>query len=63
MMPLSTSPVPAVARRASPDVTIRTHPSGAATTVDGPLRSTTAPVAAARPARGVQAVRLRAALP
>ena len=29
MMPLSTSPVPAVARRASPDVTIRTRPSGA----------------------------------
>ena len=28
MMPLSTSPVPAVARRASPDVTIRTQPSG-----------------------------------
>ena len=30
-----------------PSVTIRTRPSGAATTVDGPLSSTTAPVASA----------------
>ena len=49
MMPLSTSPVPAVARRASPSVTIRARPSGPATTVVGPFRSTVAPVAAARP--------------
>ena len=48
MMPLSTSPVPAVARRASPSATTRTSPSGAATTVVGPLSSTTAPASAAR---------------
>ena len=47
MIPESTSPVPAVARRASAAVTTRTSPSGPATTVVGPLRSTTLPVAAA----------------
>ncbi len=46
--PDSTSPVPAVARRASPAVTSRARPSGWATTVVGPFSSTIAPVAAAR---------------
>ena len=48
MTPDSTSPVPAVASRASPAVDSRARPSGWATTVVGPLSSTIAPVAAAR---------------
>src|SRR5690606_37964811 len=47
-MPEITSPVPAVARRASPLVERRTRPSGWSTTVVGPFSSTTAPVSAAR---------------
>ena len=45
--PESTSPVPAVARRASPSFSSSTRPSGAATTVVGPLSSTVAPVGSA----------------
>ena len=59
MVPLSTSPVPAVARRASPSATTRTSPSGAATTVVGPLRSTTAPASVGEGPGGRQPVGLR----
>ena len=57
MTPLSTSPVPAVASRASPSRRPATAPSGSATTVVGPLSSTIAPVRAAseRAARGGRA--------
>ena len=48
IVPLSTSPVPCGARRASPCATTRTSPPGVATTVVGPLRSTTAPASVAR---------------
>ncbi len=47
IIPASTSPEPAVASRSSPWSTIRTSPPGAATTVVGPLSSTTAPRSAA----------------
>ena len=60
MMPASTSPVPAVASRASPAATTRTSPAGSATTVAGPLSSTTAPRVGGQPAGGGDAVGARA---
>ena len=57
MTPVSTSPVPAVARRASPAATTSTSPSGSATTVVGPLSSTTAPVARRQRSRARRAGR------
>ena len=47
MMPLSTSPVPAVASRASPAVTTSASPSGSATIVAAPFSSTVQPLSAA----------------
>ena len=47
MMPESTSPVPAVASRASPVIVTSTSPAASATTVVGPLSSTTPPTSAA----------------
>ena len=52
MMPDSTSPVPAVASRASPLATTSTSPPGAATTVAGPLSSTTRAQVGSQPAGG-----------
>ena len=60
MMPESTSPVPAVASRSSPAVEMRTRPRGSATTVAGPLSSTTAPVVGGQRAGRRQAVGPRA---
>src|ERR1700733_13247411 len=52
VIPVSTSPAPAVARKAGALPAIAARPSGAATTVSAPLMSTTAPeIAAASLAR------------
>ena len=59
-MPDSTSPVPAVASRASPLATTSTSPPGAATTVDRPLSSTTARRSAASRRTASEAVGARA---
>jgi hypothetical protein len=48
MIPLSTSPVPAVAKRASPAVTTRASPSGSAMIVAAPFNNTVQPLSAAR---------------
>ena len=48
MIPLSTSPVPAVARRASPAVTTSADPSGSATIVAAPFSNTVQPLSAAK---------------
>ena len=53
-MPARTSPVPAVARSGGALSAIAARPSGAATTVSGPFRTTTAPERAAACARAVE---------
>ena len=59
MVPESTSPVPAVARRASPVVTSRTSPPGSATTVVGALEQHHRVGRRGQPAGGVDAVGAR----